>query len=133
MRSWLLLVLAGLISISSTSSRAEPPATPRPAVVRLVFNAYDGDPLKSTTYEKFSFQFGTPDMKQPPEFLKLGDLIPNTHLKLIAFVFKEAWNVKLGRKEDVSELTIADEESGKLVVLPLKQMIEAPAMGQATK
>src|SRR5687767_13406043 len=47
---------------------------------RLIFSAYDGDP-KTDKPEKMNFQINTVDLRQPSEFLKLGDPVPNTKFK----------------------------------------------------
>jgi hypothetical protein len=92
---------------------------------RLVFKSYDGDPKKDPI-EKFSFQIDTIDLKQPSEFLKVGDLIPNTKYKVEKFAFKEAYNDKIQEKEDVSELTLTNAETGDKIVLIYNRVTNSP-------
>src|SRR5690349_18961257 len=73
-----------------------------PKVLRLLYSAYDGDPRKDP-YEKITFQINTADLRQPSEFLKLGQWIPNTRLKLSKFEYKVQRGTN-GQQEDVSEL-----------------------------
>lgn len=92
---------------------------------RLVFKSYDGDPKKDKP-EKFSFQIDTIDLKQPSDFLKLGDLVPNTKFKLEKFEYKTAYNDKIQDKEDVSELTLVDSETGDKIVLIYNRITNSP-------
>jgi hypothetical protein len=92
---------------------------------RLIFNAYDGD-VKKDKPEKFSFQINTVDLRQPSEFLKLGDPVPNTKFKLEKFEFKEKTNPSTGEKEDVSELTVVNTETQDHVVLILSKVTNSP-------
>jgi hypothetical protein len=93
---------------------------------RLVLKGYDGDPKKTKDYSKFSFQIDTLDLKQPSEFLNLGNMVPNTKFKLDKFEFKEAFNPKIEEKEDVSELTLVDTITGDKIVLVLNKVIDSP-------
>jgi hypothetical protein len=93
---------------------------------RLVFKSYDGDP-KADPVEKFSFQIETIDRRQPSEFLKLGEQIPNTKFKLLKFVFKEAFNPQVKEMEDVSELTVVNVVTGKTAVLTYNKVVDVSA------
>jgi len=92
---------------------------------RLVFKSYDGDPAKDKP-EKFQFQIDTIDLRQPSDFLKLGDTVPHTKFKLDKFVFKEAPNPKTGDKEDVSELTLVNIETNDKIVLIYNRITNSP-------
>ena len=54
---------------------------------QLRFDAYDGDPKKDPI-EKMQFQINTIDLRQPTEFLKIGEKIANTNFQLIKFEYK---------------------------------------------
>ena len=56
------------------ATKTEPPPKEHS---RLRFVAYDGDP-KMDPAEKMSFQVDTLDIRQPAEFLKIGDIIRKT-------------------------------------------------------
>lgn len=92
---------------------------------RLKFNAYDGDP-KKVTPDKMTFQVDTIDLRQPTEFLKLGDMVPKTKYKLEKFDFKEVMNPKTEAMQDVSELTVVNTETGDAVVLTLAKVTNSP-------
>lgn len=93
---------------------------------RLVLKGYDGDPRRTKDYSKFSFQIDTLDLRQPSEFLNLGNMVPNTKFKVEKFEFKEAYNPKIEEKEDVSELTLVDTITGDKIVLVLNRVIDSP-------
>lgn len=93
---------------------------------RLVFKAYDGDPKRTKDYSKFSFQIDTVDLRQPSEFLNLGQMIPNTKFKIEKFEFKEKMNEKIGEMEDVSELTLVDTVTGDKIVLIYTKVTDSP-------
>ncbi|MEP6670733.1 MAG: hypothetical protein ABJF10_16360 [Chthoniobacter sp.] len=126
MKSALWLVLAVCVAVSALRAAPEAPATPAPAAAapfRLVFKSYDGDPRMSNDFKKFSFQIDTIDLRQPSEFLQVGQMIPNTQLKLSQFAFKEAYDAKLQESVDVSELTVVNVITGKPTVLPLNKVV----------
>jgi hypothetical protein len=71
---------------------------------RHVFRSYDGTPGKDPV-ERFSFQIDSEDLKEPSQFLKIGDQIENSPYKLAAFAYKARWNSFTRTKEDVRLLT----------------------------
>jgi hypothetical protein len=93
---------------------------------RLVFKSYDGDPKKDPEGLKMSYGIDTVDLRQPSEFLKLGDVVPNTKFKLEKFQFKQAYNKKIEDTEDVSELTLANIDTGDKIVLIYNQVTDSP-------
>ncbi|MGA3170465.1 MAG: Amuc_1099 family pilus-like system protein [Chthoniobacteraceae bacterium] len=90
---------------------------------RLEFNAYDGEPKKP---ESMDFQINTLDVDQPSQFRKIGDIIEGTKFKIIKFESKFVIDPTTGSKEDVSELTVQNTETGDLVVLVLNQIANSP-------
>ena len=92
---------------------------------RLVFKSYDGDPKKDKP-EKFSFQIDTIDLRQPSEFLKLGELVPNTKFKLEKFEFKTVFNPKIDGQDEVSELTLVNTDTGDKIVLIYNKITNSP-------
>nr|WP_131989248.1 Amuc_1099 family pilus-like system protein [Chthoniobacter flavus] len=90
---------------------------------RFVFMAYGGDPAKDRP-ERMRFQIDKLDLRQPSDFLALGDMIPNTKYKLDKFVQKFAPN-PLG-KDDISELTVVDTVTGQKVLLILNKIANDP-------
>jgi len=93
---------------------------------RLIFKSYDGDPKKGDPITKFSFQIDTIDLRQPSDFLKMGEMVPNTKFKLEKFEFKEAYNPKIEDKEDVSELTLVNVDTADKIVLIFNRITNSP-------
>jgi hypothetical protein len=94
-----------------------------PGSFRIKFLAYDGDPK---TPEKMEFQINPLDAGGRTEFVKIGDVIGSTKLRVIKFEFKEAKNAA-GELEDVSELSVRDTASGKVFVLPMNKAVSVSA------
>lgn len=92
---------------------------------RLIFSAYDGDPKKDKP-EKMNFQINTVDLRQPSEFLTLGQTVPNTKFKLEKFEYKTVLNPGTGDYTDVSELTLVHSETSVVVVLVLTKVTNSP-------
>jgi len=92
---------------------------------RLLFKAYDGDPVKGTP-EKFTYQLDTIDFKQPSQFLKMTEPVVNTKFKLDKFEYKTKPNPSTGESEDVSELTIINVETKEPVILVLNRVTDSP-------
>ena len=92
---------------------------------RLLFKAYDGDPVKDTP-EKFTYQLDTIDFKQPSQFLKMTEPVVNTKFKLDKFEYKTKPNPSTGESEDVSELTIINVETKEPVILVLNRVTDSP-------
>jgi len=90
---------------------------------RLLFNAYDGDVKKP---ESLEFQINTVDIRQPSQFVKIGDIINGTKFKVIKFEFKDEPNASTGITRDVSELTVQNTETGDNVVLVLERIVDSP-------
>ena len=76
--------------------------------------AYDSDAPKAGSAMTFQVNGSR------TEFLKLGERIFGSRLKLLKFTYKTRRNEKLQEDEDVSELTLVNVETGKSVILILK-------------
>ncbi len=92
---------------------------------RLIFSAYDGDP-KRDKVDRMNFQINTVDLRQPSEFLNLGQTVPNTKFKLEKFEYKTVLNPGTGDETDVSELTLVNTETNVIVVLILTKVTNSP-------
>ena len=86
------------------------------------FQAYKPD----TKPEKFSFQINTIDLRQPSEFLKIGEMVPKTKFKLEKFEFKTQLNTNTNEQEDVSELTITNTETDEKIILVYNRVTDSP-------
>ena len=84
---------------------------------RLLFPAYDDE----------SFQINTLDVRQPTQFVKLGQVIGGTKFKVLKFEHKFVPNPKTdGSPLDVSELTLQNTETGVQVVLVVDRVVDSP-------
>jgi hypothetical protein len=82
---------------------------------RLMFSSWVGD----------TFAINTIDLKQPTQFLKVGDKIPGTRFKVVKFTEKSKPN-QYGTNMDVSELTLQQEETGEQLTLVKEQVAVSP-------
>jgi hypothetical protein len=82
---------------------------------RLLFSSWVDDPASGQT-----FGINTIDLKQPTQFLKVGDVVPGTRFKLMKFTEKYGTNV------DVSELFLEHEESKERLTLIKEKIAISP-------
>jgi hypothetical protein len=82
---------------------------------RLVFASWVGD----------TFALNTSDLKEPTQFLKLGDSIRGTKFKIVKFTEKHDTN-QYGTKVDVSELTLENRETHEPVTLVKEKIMISP-------
>ena len=127
MKFHIFTLAAALLMVFGTpvpSAQAEDKPAAAPAPFRFLFNAYAGDPKKDGP-GKMEFQINTIDLKQPSEFLKLGETVRNTKWKLSKFEFKMAPNnPNVGEIEDISELTLVNAETKQEIVLILNRVTD---------
>ena len=126
----LLTIVSALLMVFGTpapSARADDKPAAAHVPFRLLFNGYDGNPKKDAP-DKFSFQINTIDLRQPSEFLKIGDTVTKTKWKLAKFEYKTVINPKTEEPEDVSELTLVNTETKKTLVLILNRVTDAAPM-----
>ena len=84
---------------------------------RLKFEAYDDDG---------SFQINTVDVRQPTQFVKMGDTIAGTKYKVVKFEKKSVPNPSTGVDRDTTELTVEHSETGGKVVLVVGTEVNSP-------
>jgi len=82
---------------------------------RLVFSSWVGD----------TFAINTIDLKQPTQFLKVGDPIKGTQFKVVKFLEKYEPN-KYGTNVDVSELTLEQLETKQQLTLIKEKVAMSP-------
>lgn len=82
---------------------------------KLVFSSWVGD----------TYAINTSDLKEPTQFVKLGDQVRGTKFKVMAFNEKHEPN-KYGTDMDVSELTLESEESGDKINLVKEKVMISP-------
>ena len=83
---------------------------------RLVFASKAGD----------TFTINSADLKEPTQFLQLGDTISGTKFRLADFVEKSATNPATGGQDDVSELTLENQETGERLTLVKEKIMISP-------
>jgi len=91
--------------------------------------------LKASTEEPFRLMFSswvedtfginTIDLKQPTQFLKVGDIIAGTRFKIVKFTEKYQPN-QYGTNVDVSELTLEQEETKEQLTLVKEKVAISP-------
>lgn len=82
---------------------------------RVVFSARDGE----------TFQINTIDLRQPTQFLKVGDDIAGTKFRIESFAEKSCVG-PLGTPKDCSELTIRNVTDNTPMILVLGQIANSP-------
>ena len=81
----------------------------------LIFASWVGD----------TFALNTSDLKEPTQFLKIGQSIRGTKFKIVKFVEKYETN-KYGTKVDVSELILENSETQEQLSLVKEKIIVSP-------
>lgn len=84
---------------------------------RLKFEAYDDDG---------NFQINTVDVRQPTQFVKMGETIAGTKYKVVKFEKKSVLNPNTGVDKDTTELTLEHQETGLKVVLVVGTEVNSP-------
>src|SRR5437868_6107153 len=82
---------------------------------RLVFSSWVGD----------TYGINTIDLKQPTQFLRVGDTIKGTRFKIVKFLKKYEPN-KYGTNVDVSELTLEQVETKEQLTLIKEKVAMSP-------
>ncbi len=92
--------------------------------------------LKAFTQEPFRFEFAsqigetftlnTSDLKQPTQFLKVGDTIAGTRFKIVKFAEKHETNAATSGEVDVSELLLEHEETHTRLTLVKEKVAISP-------
>lgn len=83
---------------------------------RMIFASYVGD----------TFTINTTDLKEPTQFLKLGDTIVGTQFKIVKFTEKHHTNPATGGEDDVSELTLEHEATREQLTLVKEKVAVSP-------
>ena len=82
---------------------------------RMMFSSWVGD----------TFAINTIDLKQPTQFLKVGEVIPGTRFKIVKFTEKYEPD-KYGTDVDVSELLLEHEQSKEQLTLVKEKIAMSP-------
>jgi hypothetical protein len=88
---------------------------------RLMFSSWVDDPAAGGQ----TFGINTIDLKQPTQFVRVGDVIPGTRFKLLKFTEKYQPN-QYGTNVDVSELLLEHEETKERLTLTKEKIAISP-------
>ncbi|MFL6584014.1 MAG: Amuc_1099 family pilus-like system protein [Chthoniobacterales bacterium] len=98
-----------------------------PYVSKLRMRSFVQEPfqLVFASWVENTFAINTSDLKQPTQFVKIGDSIRGTNFKVINFTEKYDKN-QYGTKMDVSELTLQNQQTGDEVSLVKEKIMISP-------
>ncbi|HYJ05422.1 MAG TPA: Amuc_1099 family pilus-like system protein [Chthoniobacterales bacterium] len=96
-------------------------------IAKLKMKSFAQEPfhLVFASWVDDTFALNTSDLKEPTQFLKIGDSIRGTKFKIVKFSEKYATN-KYGTKIDVSELTIENRETQEQLRLVKEKIVISP-------
>ncbi|HEY2614120.1 MAG TPA: Amuc_1099 family pilus-like system protein [Chthoniobacterales bacterium] len=98
-----------------------------PYVAKLKMKSFAQEPFRLVfaSWVDDTFAINTSDLKEPTQFLKIGDLIRGTKFKLLKFTEKYEVN-KYGTNIDVSELTLENQENHEPLSLVKEKIMISP-------
>ena len=82
--------------------------------------------LKLSSWDNETFGINAIDLKEPTQFLKIGDVIKGTRFKLMKFTEKHMANPTTGGDVDVSELLLEHEVTHAQLVLIREKVAVSP-------
>jgi hypothetical protein len=99
-----------------------------PFIAKLKMKSFSREPFRLVFASKAgdTFTINSADLKEPTQFLQLGDTIAGTRYRLADFVEKSATNPATGGQDDVSELTIENQDTGERLVLIKEKVMISP-------
>jgi hypothetical protein len=98
-----------------------------PFIAKLKMKSFAQEPFKLVfaSWVDETFALNTSDLKEPTQFLKIGDSIRGTKFKIVKFTEKHETN-KYGTKVDVSELTLENRETHEQLSLVKEKVMISP-------
>ncbi|MEY2438985.1 MAG: hypothetical protein QOI34_370 [Verrucomicrobiota bacterium] len=96
-------------------------------LTKLKLKSFSEEPfrLMFSSWVTDTFGINAIDLKQPTQFLKVGDIIPGTRFKLLKFIEKYQPN-QYGTDIDVSELLLEHEETKEHLTLVKEKVAISP-------
>jgi hypothetical protein len=96
-------------------------------VVKLKLKSFVQEPFRLVfaSWVDNTFAINTNDLREPTQFLRLGDSIRGTKFKVVKFTEKHEPN-KYGTKIDVSELTLENQETRERINLVKERVVIPP-------
>lgn len=94
---------------------------------KLKMKSFGHEPFRLVfaSWVEGTFALNTNDLKEPTQFLKIGDRIRGTNFQIVNFFEKYDTN-KFGTKVDVSELVLEDRETREQLTLVKEKIMIAP-------
>ncbi len=98
-----------------------------PFIAKLKMKSFAQEPFKLVfaSWVGDTFALNTSDLKEPTQFLKIGDSIWGTKFKIVKFTEKYETN-KYGTRVDVSELTLENRETHQQLSLVKEKIMISP-------
>ena len=99
-----------------------------PFIAKLKMKSFSREPFRLVFASKAgdTFTINSADLKEPTQFLKLGDTIAGTPFRLLDFAEKTATNPATGGQDDVSELTLENQDTGERLTLIKEKIMISP-------
>jgi hypothetical protein len=99
-----------------------------PFIAKLKMKSFTREPFRLVFASKAgdTFTINSADLKEPTQFLQLGDTIAGTRYRLANFVEKFATNPATGGLDDVSELTLENQDTGEQLTLIKEKVMISP-------
>jgi hypothetical protein len=96
-------------------------------IAKLKLKSFAQEPFKLVfaSWVNETFALNTSDLKDPTQFVKIGDTIRGTKFKVVKFTEKQETN-KYGTKVDVSELTLENRETHEPLTLVKEKIMISP-------
>lgn len=97
-------------------------------IAKLKLKAFNREPFRLVFASKTedTFTINTTDLKEPTQFLKIGQTISGTHFKLVKYTEKHQVNPATGGEDDVSELTLENTENKERLNLVKEKTMTSP-------
>ena len=98
-----------------------------PFIAKLKMKSFTQEPFRLVfaSWVNDTFALNTSDLKEPTQFLKIGDSIRGTKFKLVKFTEKYEPN-KYGTRIDLSELTLENQETHEQMSLVKEKIMISP-------
>jgi hypothetical protein len=96
-------------------------------LTKLRLKSFSQEPFRLVFASRIEGSFGinTIDLKQPTQFVKIGDTIAGTHFRVAKFLEKSEKD-KYGTDQDVSELTLENTETHEQLTLVKEKVAISP-------
>lgn len=96
-------------------------------VIKLKLKSFVQEPFRLVfaSWVEDTYAINTSDLREPTQFLKIGDTVRGTKFKIVNFTEKHQPD-RFGTEQDVSELTLQNIETGENVTLVKEKVMISP-------